>query len=40
MVLVMSQYMLLRSAGAVELQCARKLSPGAGHFVNVLFGSV
>jgi hypothetical protein len=40
MVLVMSQYMLLQRASAIKVQCARKLSPGTSHFVNVLFESV
>ena len=34
-VLVMSQYMLLESAGTVEVQGARKLSAGASHSVGV-----
>jgi len=40
MVLVMSQYMLLQRASAIKVQCARKLSPGTSHFVDVLFESV
>jgi hypothetical protein len=35
MVLVMSQYMLLCEAIAVGLQCARELSAGASHVVDV-----
>jgi hypothetical protein len=35
MVLARSQYMLLHKEGAVEVQCARELSTGASHVVDV-----